>query len=515
MTIGDSKRIEGRKVQVTAKAWLTTWSEPPFFRWKLLLATMPLIWVAWWFVEAPRSGSQGFELSINAFMLAGSSAFVILSSAWVLSRFYGPLIEEMPALRKRLASFETERAELLLIARKERAGRLQAERSLRSMQDQYHHAQKMEVLGRLTGGVAHDFNNMLSVISGYSRLLLSELEPGAPMHEEISEIAVAGDRAAMLTRQLLAFSRRQSAAPSVIEIDQTLQDMRKMVHRLVGEGISVSFLLNAKGSVHMDGGQITQVLMNLVVNGQDAMPNGGKLTIESRDLELTGESSEQELAPGRYVAFSVTDTGTGMDAATQVRIFEPFFTTKAPGKGTGLGLSTVFGIVEQSGGAVRVQSSIGRGTRIEIVLPRTDSVGSFEAAPECKRWTPSGSERVLLVEDDNQVRGVTAAMLRRRGYDVLEAATPDDALRICDQFLGEIHLLLTDVALPHLSGLDLAERMLRVRPCLKVLVMSGYCDSEIVRSEVKGRLAFLQKPLLPECVLAKVQDCLKASNQEW
>ncbi len=379
------------------------------------------------------------------------------------------------------------------------------------LEEQFRQAQKMEAVGQLAGGVAHDFNNLLSVILSYVDLNLEDLKPGDPLHGDLKEIQAAGRRAAELTRQLLAFSRQQVLQPRVIDLGQIVESMSSMLCRLLGEDIAFSVIQGSDvGRVLADPGQVEQVLMNLAVNARDAMPEGGSLTIELSNVDPSAVDASSETDPGGYVLVAVTDTGTGMDAATRARIFEPFFTTKEAGKGTGLGLATVFGIMKQSGGYVGVESEVGRGTVFRLHFPRTDraadaprSLGSAEAL--------RGSETILLVEDEDQVRLVARTILRRHGYRVLEAANGGEAFLIAQEASAKIDLLLTDVVMPRMSGRKLAEELTSARPDLKVLFMSGYTDDAIVRHGVhEDGVAFVHKPLTPESLLRTVREALDA-----
>jgi two-component system, cell cycle sensor histidine kinase and response regulator CckA len=383
-----------------------------------------------------------------------------------------------------------------------------AEAALRRTEEQLQHSQRLEAVGRLAGGIAHDFNNILTIILSYSALALSEVRQQDPVRHELEEIKKAGERAANLTRQLLAFSRRQLLQPKVINLKLLIDQMEGMIVRLVGEDVELRTTSAPElGQVKVDPGQIEQVVMNLVVNARDAMPDGGRLSIELANVDF-GSEHASDLPHGAQVMLAVSDTGIGMNEATRARIFEPFFTTKDPGKGTGLGLSTVFGIVQQSGGHITVESEVGRGTDFRVYLPRA-AVEAIEepAAPILGALT--GSETVLVVEDDQRVRNVTATILRRQGYKVIEAESGDDALTLCQQHFGKIALMVTDVVMPKMNGRQLAEKIMVFRPGLKVLFVSGYTDHAIVAQGIlEPGIEFLQKPFTPEALSRRVREVL-------
>ncbi|MDB4945920.1 MAG: domain S-box protein [Labilithrix sp.] len=382
-----------------------------------------------------------------------------------------------------------------------------------TLEGQLRQAQKMEAVGRLAGGVAHDFNNVLSVILSYAELMLDTLSPDDPMRDDVDEIQKAGNRAADLTRQLLMFSRKQVLAPKVIDLNDLLAKMDKMLQRILGEDIELRFVAGERlGRLRADPSSIEQVVMNLVVNARDAMPTGGKLTIETSNVELDEDFAREhvDLKAGPYVVLAVTDTGVGIDALMQTRIFEPFFTTKAVDKGTGLGLSTVFGIAQQSGGGVWVHSEPGRGATFVVYLPRVDLEIDRMRAIAARPVRP-GSETILLVDDDEQVRLVARGILRRSGYRVIDAKHAGEALLHCEQHLGTIDLLLTDVVMPQMSGPDLAKRLAKTRPGMKVVCMSGHADDSVVRHGfVDMGISYLQKPITPETLRRKVREVLDA-----
>jgi PAS domain S-box-containing protein len=388
----------------------------------------------------------------------------------------------------------------------------------RQLEEQLRQSQKMEAVGRLAGGVAHDFNNLLTAISGYSELMLRRLRQGDPLRHNAEEINKAGSRAASLTSQLLAFSRKQVLQPKVLDLNTVVADMDKMLRRLIGEHIELVTILEPRlWSIKADPGQLQQVILNLAVNARDAMPEVGRLTIETSNIELDDENARWHVGvkPGCYVMLAVNDTGCGMDAQTRERVFEPFFTTKEVGKGTGLGLSTVYGIVKQSGGSIWVYSEPEKGTTFKIYLPCIEkrTADAILQAGACEEM-PHGMETVLLVEDEPLVRRLAARVLRDQGYTVLEASNGEDALRLAHEHAAdEIHLLLTDVVMPRMSGREVAEHLVKVRPRMIVLYTSGYTEDAIVHHGVMDDgVAFLQKPFKPDDLARKVRQVLDGTQ---
>jgi signal transduction histidine kinase len=382
---------------------------------------------------------------------------------------------------------------------------------LRQNEEHLRLAQKMEAVGRLAGGVAHDFNNILSVVLGTSAAILDELGPREPLRPEIEAIHQAGERAGALTRQLLAFSRQQILAPRVVDLAEVAAGLAPLLRRLVGEDITLAVERSlTPAPVLADRGQLEQVLVNLVVNARDAMPSGGTLTIETAVAPDGGRASAHPaVARGQHVVLAVTDSGHGMDEDTRARIFEPFFTTKEGGKGTGLGLSTVYGIVTQSGGHVSVESTPGAGTTFTLHFPRAEGEVVPEPAEPLGPAMLRGSDTVLLVEDEDQVRATVRSILRRSGYTVLEAQNGGEAFLVCEQYGNKIDLLLTDVVMPRMSGTDLAKRLEVLRPDMRVLYMSGHTRDSVIHDGVASNgISFLQKPVTPDALLRKVRDVL-------
>ncbi|HUF28114.1 MAG TPA: ATP-binding protein [Gemmatimonadaceae bacterium] len=388
----------------------------------------------------------------------------------------------------------------------------------RELEAQLRHAQKMEAVGSLAGGIAHDFNNVLTAIKSFSELVLDDLPPDSPSRRDVGEIREAADRAAALTRQLLAFSRRQLLQPLLLDPNAVLQTLTVILGRLLGGDVECVWRLHPDVDlVRADPSQLEQIVMNLAVNARDAMPGGGRLSIETANAEVDAHSSAmRELPPDNYVVLAISDTGVGMDPATRARIFEPFFTTKAAGQGTGLGLSTVYGIVRQSGGHIFVESEPGRGTTFRIYLPRAEkAAGPDRRAAHPLPSLPAGTETVLLVEDDAAVRMVASRILLRQGYRVLEARSPSEALEVVTSHPTTIELVLTDLVLPEMGGRELAERLLDVRPKMSVLYMSGYTDDAVIRRGLlEPGMPFISKPFTVEGMVRTVRETLDNAQEE-
>ncbi|HLA10184.1 MAG TPA: ATP-binding protein [Pyrinomonadaceae bacterium] len=384
--------------------------------------------------------------------------------------------------------------------------------ALGKSQEQLFLSQRLEAVGQLAGGVAHDFNNLLTVIGGYCDMMLEALDPVDANRQKVEEIQKAASRASSLTRQLLAFSRKQVLQPVVLNLNSVVADIEKMLTRVIGEDIEFRTNLQSDlGNVKADPGQIEQVIMNLAVNARDAMPAGGKTTIETANTYLDETYAQHHVAviPGPFVMLAVSDTGVGMDEETKEHIFEPFFTTKALGKGTGLGLSTVYGIVKQSGGNIWVYSEIGKGSTFKVYLPRVDEMAkAYKQMPPST--SPGGTETILLVEDAEMVRKLTLEVLCTIGYRVLEAASGSEALQISESTEEPIDLLLTDVVMPEMSGKELANHLLSLRPEMKVLFMSGYTDDTIVYHGLLDKgLNFIEKPFAPDALARTVREVLQ------
>ncbi len=383
------------------------------------------------------------------------------------------------------------------------------------LESQHRQSQKMEAVGQLAGGIAHDFNNLLTIINGYSELLLQDLRPGDPTRDLLAEIHKAGTRSAGLTHQLLAFSRQQVLTPRLLDLNEIAVETEKMLRRVIGEDILlVTSLAPDLAKVKADAGQIEQVLLNLAVNARDAMPQGGRLLIETRNVELgrTHTLANPEVAPGPYVRLAISDTGSGMSPEVKAKIFEPFFTTKGPGQGTGLGLATVYGIVRQSAGHLEVVSAVGSGTTFHIYLPRAEGTLVEKPKKSGLQAPARGTETILLVEDEDGVRALTRHVLAACGYTVFDVIDGHEALALADTRTGKIDLLITDVVMPGLGGPEVAEQILRRFPGIRVLFVSGYTDDAVVRHGLSEQgVNFLQKPFSPPELAAKVRDVLDAS----
>jgi two-component system, cell cycle sensor histidine kinase and response regulator CckA len=438
------------------------------------------------------SGTVGEEVAVKAMKLGASDYFL-----------KGNLARLAPAIEREVRE------------REGRDARRRAEHELRQSEEQLRQSQKMEAVGRLAGGVAHDFNNMLSVILSYVDLMASDFAPDDSRLADLAEIRNAGKRAADLTKQLLLFSRQPAIETKVLDLNELLANVRNLLARAAGDDVElVCRFGESPARVQANPGHLEQVLMNLVVNARDAMPGRGRMTIETSEVELTHGRKLGTLAaaPGPYVRIAVSDTGTGMDRETRERIFEPFFTTKVRGKGTGLGLSTVFGIVQQSGGAIEVTSELGRGTTFEVYLPRVnasvDTVASAVPPP-----TVRGTETILVVEDEDAVRAVVCNILSRQGYETIGARSPEEALVLCREHQG-IGMLLSDIVMPHMSGIELSRLVVEGRPAIRVLLMSGYADEGLERYELDSNVAFLQKPITPESLTRRVREVLDRPESE-
>jgi len=393
--------------------------------------------------------------------------------------------------------------------------RKQAEEALRRSEEQLRQVLKLEAVGRLAGGIAHDFNNILTAVGGHAALLLEEIPPGDPLRADLEEIKRGVDRATSLTRQLLAFSRKQVLKPRVLDLTSVVAETEQMLRRLIGEDIDLRTSAEpGLGRVLADPGQIQQVILNLAVNARDAMPDGGRLSIELANVDVDEEMARRhvpEQPPGRYVRLTVSDTGTGIPHHIQPHIFEPFFTTKEKGKGTGLGLSTVYGIVKQSGGFIWVYSEPGQGATFKIYLPRVDAPAEQTPAPQPEVAAHAGEETILLVEDEPAVRDLAQRILRRKGYRVIVASNGREALDLVERQEGPIDLLVTDLIMPQMDGRELAQRLAALRPGLPVLFMSGYTGDTIAqRGVLDPDVAFIEKPFSPEGLARKVREILDA-----
>jgi two-component system cell cycle sensor histidine kinase/response regulator CckA len=383
----------------------------------------------------------------------------------------------------------------------------------RNLEEQFRQSQKMDAVGRLAGGIAHDFNNLLTVIRLNTEIIMEGFDPTDPRSEDVKQIRSAAERASALTRQLLAFSRKQILQPRVLDMNSVVGNVEPMLRRLIGEDISIASNSEARGYVVADPGQLEQILVNLVVNARDAMPQGGRITIETRNVDLDDHytSEHAPVVPGRYVMLAVGDTGIGMSRDTKEHAFDPFFTTKEAGKGTGLGLATVYGIVKQSGGYVWIYSEPGLGTTLKLYFPEVSAAAAFtttEQRPASKE-SKRGSETILLVEDEDAVRGLASRILEKQGYRVIAAQHGREAMDIASREEGHIHLVLTDVVMPGMNGRGLVERLSGIRPRIKSLYMSGYTDDDIIRRGfIEPSKSFLQKPFTSDALLQTVRKVL-------
>ena len=432
------------------------------------------------------SGAMGEDRAVGM-MKAGAQDYVMKSN----------LARLAPAVEREIGD---------ALARRE-LRRTEAER--KRIEVQLQQAQKLESVGRLAGGVAHDFNNLLTVINGYSDMLLENRRPDDPIYETVTEIRTAGERAAGLTRQLLLFSRKQVTKPQPVNLNDIVAEVEKMLGRLIGEDVRLESLLSPSlGHVLADPGQLHQVLMNLAVNARDAMPAGGTLSIDTANVDVDASYVEQhpEMKPGPYVRLKVGDTGIGMTKDVQSHLFEPFFTTKKPGEGTGLGLATVYGIVKQSDGSIWVYSEPGGGTTFSIYLPRVDAGTNLPRELAPSHESLRGTETILVVEDQDQLRKMAVRILRDYGYEVIEAASPEEALLNSERHASPIHLMLTDLIMPGMTGPELVDRIKPLRPSMEIIYMSGYSEHRI--PDLAG--AYLAKPFSPEALAIKVREALDA-----
>jgi len=454
-------------------------------------------------------------LGLLAVLAGGALVFVISDT---FTRPLATLLEGVHALKEGDFTYSVEAGGGDELAEVTRAfdgmrGTLQRNEAEREqLEEQLRQAQKMEALGRLAGGVAHDFNNLLTVIKGHSELLMDRMKPADAFYGSTSQIVKTADRAASLTRQLLAFSRMQVLQPRILDLNALVADMSKLLRRLVREDIEFGFRLgDSLGRVKADPGQLEQVLLNLTVNASDAMPQGGKLTIETQKLKVNEAYAHARppLRPGQYVQLVVTDTGHGMDAATKSRIFEPFFTTKESGKGTGLGLATVYGVVRQSGGFIWVESSPGNGSRFEIYLPQSVEKEEFDSYERTPARSRCGSETILVVEDEDEVRSLASEFLRSAGYNVLTAKDGVDALEVSERLGGAIQLLLTDIVMPKMRGTELAQKLNSYFPSMRVVFMSGYLEKDTCGGEILEKAIVLQKPFSRDTLLRQIGEAFE------
>jgi signal transduction histidine kinase/ActR/RegA family two-component response regulator len=500
----------------------------PYLQGRRMAVTLAAAWmvalvgaVVGEFVPDRSETPEWFRASLHVVGVAAVSLLIMMQSTFFGRRLREQL-ERLAATNARLRTLTQSSVDLAVTngrlfqaAQTELAERRRAEAALDTVQEQLRHAQKMEAVGRLAGGVAHDFNNMLSVILSYATLGQRRLPPGDRVREYLAEIQQAGGRAADLTRHLLAFSRQQPIRPVPVDINGVLGGLDGMLRTLIGEDVELGVALSSDlGIVVADPGQMEQIVINLAVNARDAMPRGGKLAVATANVDLDASYAREHLGvtAGPHVMLTVTDTGIGMDRATQGRIFEPFFTTKEQGKGTGLGLSIVFGIVQQSGGNIRVYSELGRGTTFKVYFPRVFDPPESASVRSAPPASPTrGTETVLLVEDEEQVRQLLCNILRADGYHVIAAASPLEALDLAKGHPGSLDLLLADVVMPQMNGRELADRLKPLRPEMRVLFISGYTGNVVVHNGVLDEgVAFLQKPIVPDALLRRLRDVLTA-----
>ena len=478
---------------------------------RTLPATIAIpVLLGWLRLEGERAGLYGTKLGPP--LIVFGTMILLSIVVWLNAR----LLDEIDGRRKaadealRVANRDLE----IRVAEKTAealSNQQQAAEALRVTEDRLRAGQRMEALGQLAGGIAHDFNNMMTIVTGYSELLLTHHHITHEVRRSVQEIRKAGDRCATLTRHLLAFGRRQILTPSVVDLNSIVHDLSNMLPMLVGEGVSVT--VNADpglGNVLADPAQVEQVIVNLVVNARDAMPSGGTLTIETRNIQVDERTTSlhRTIPPGPYVLLAVADSGIGMDAETRARAFDPFFTTKPTGRGTGLGLSTVYGVIKQSDAYLDLESALGEGTTFRIYFPRIEGVPPAVPAPGPSR-TLCGLETVLIVEDEESLRHLLREVLSDAGYSVLEAPNGEQALHVSQSYGAPIHLVITDVVMPGMSGMDLVEQFGRVRPETKALLISGHAQHLIVQQAVgQGTTPYLQKPFTPDGLLAKTRDVL-------
>jgi two-component system cell cycle sensor histidine kinase/response regulator CckA len=400
------------------------------------------------------------------------------------------------------------------VERELRSVRIRRDRT--RLEEQFRQAQKMEAVGRLAGGVAHDFNNLLTVITGYSDLLLAAQDLNPKQRVALEQIRRSAERGGALTNQLLTFSRPQPLEARIVRVNELAMQMEKMLRRLIGEDIELVVIAAAsEDAVEADPGRLEQVVMNLVVNARDAMPGGGKLTIETGTMHLGESFSAQQFGvePGRYVVITIADTGSGMDSDTKSHLFEPFFTTKRVGLGTGLGLATAYGIIRQSHGAIRFESEVGKGTAASIYLPMVEDRKRFAGDALAPRFAPTGAETVLLVEDEARVRKLIVDVLIAHGYTVVEATRGEEAIRLCKTHKGSIDLAIVDVVMPGMSGPDLVRQIAPICPGMHLLYISGYTDEAVLHHGIpQSGVEFLQKPFLPDALLRKVREVLDSRS---